>query len=99
MPFGTYTVPTLSTLKSVVVLLAVEDDMRKRFAFVSPVLAEIASWPHGVLAPRPIEPAASVPLLVPDESPPKPMTPAARRWSDRSEEFNPPLGLPLDQLR
>src|SRR5438093_1109898 len=50
------TLPVFLTTKSVVVADAVEDEIRKRFVFVSPVFAEIASLPHGVDVPMPTLP-------------------------------------------
>ena len=58
VPTPTY--PLLSTVKSDVVAVAVELEISKRRVFVSPLLAEIASFAHGEVVPMPTLPVPEI---------------------------------------
>jgi hypothetical protein len=54
--------PVFDTEKSVVVALAVDDAMIKRFVFVSPRFAEMENFAHGLDVPMP-----TLPLMTGDD--------------------------------
>src|SRR3989344_214124 len=59
------TLPVFVTSNNVEVALAVDEAMMNAFRFVSPLLRESASLPHGVVVPTPKLPATDATLAAP----------------------------------